>query len=1814
MSASIKTVLKLDDTDLKNKLDAISKYVQTTYGQWADETAKLSSKDKVLIDQKDLLAKALARVRDEKAKGAKADKELIAANERLAKTLRNNIKVYQAQKNVILATQKAKAAELTTMKKVETATKQSIATMDKATAARKSSTTAIRQKDIAFKSLANTTIRYLRWAGTIVGVYYAISRAWSVTLGKGLEVNKMMEDNRFGIAAITSANTQMVLSNGDAVTSYEKFVKGQVLATQTMEDLRAASIKTYATFPQLTEIFQQAIGQTQSMGDSFGETVKSITTNTVKLSQRLSNIAGAIGMPMDRVREEIRSMLSGNASTDSLISTMIFGSPTEANESIRAAKERGANGVKDLLDSVLAPFDALENVDSYTRSLLELEDAWSQLWETASKPLFDYLTTGFKDLSEEIRGVTIDLKLLMAEANQDLKGESEYDAKLSLLGAKWLDLQEDIEDSWFDTTKKIYQTRQKEIEGEISLLTGFYQELKGVEAPDLLSKPAFDQKLLAEAAKSLARGKAETLKLTEEIAKAEEQILLHQQAITTNEAAVTLDKATQTILDGKIVASKAAISTFEKLIAKDRAEISKIEAKALTDRNRKEDAYTKQVLSTQAAKDKVLGLEKDKVSVLQQSVITELEILENTKGKEAYLKQEEKLYKEIFRLQKEIAKVGEADELEYAGIFDELDAEYEELAQKQQKVIESTKALNDALFLANAAGYQQQIHEVNEQWTALLEDINDPELLGDAAKIIQAELDAIQYELDHADLSFDLGLDANAWTAGLEGVAKEVANIGNAFQDLAGYTSAYERELDLLNIKELKGIDVTKETAQLKSDYFDANMAGYANLAGAMSNSMEEGSAAAKTFQVIQQGLALTSAITAVLQAASSPGVTVYTMAAYIAAATAMVAPLLGSMGVAFGGGGGGDGFSASNQIARIEADNKPFLDRLDTQIDLLEAIEAGGSVMVAELLKSTTDYGIARQTASAQIAGAAPDNWAGITQSDVDYINSTLGISFLDNIRPELAELGVWASGSSQEVDRNTLSELDPDTLMSLFGQGELGGIHDVQAYQNAISELNDSIVGYATSAISATKDLVKTAESLEDMADELEATDQRYLVRLASAQADVDALIDDSGDTFVEYVDGITTTINEAFEGMDLDELQALLLGTDMSPAAIQERAAASQKLADITQQTFDNGVKDALNYLDSIEMVGEAMILSAVNSKSWTDSFKTDLELVQDQAGSLGVNMAGSMSELHSLFELLSNDAEGLTDAELALLNANKAYLESIEDVTEGITGAVATISELQTSLRSNVDTWLNSLSVDTRNPLAELESMSLYFQSFITDSMDDLVLLGSEWAANGQLTDYQLDFLQTNKLYLEQLEAEAAVKSDLANSANAYIDQISGSSIVADTAYAAALEAFNMAAADVDTEEEVISLLEAISGGTIEMDDGMRDGMSAIVDHIIENTEAANRAADIASASALALASQTQSILGMAARMEGQYTEFQQQTWATEYLQAYREYNPGTTLTSQEILEFWTTRDANFLQSDDMWNWVESQSGWVDAGILELIGNLIMSGSTYNDAINVPSGGYSPVNSTQSYTFDYRDEQKRAEDALGYLQSYKGFSGSTYLIDQELEGLTEERLQVLKDRLDGLTTTSGEYYDQTVDAISELESYLASIGEASADFDLSGLESAASVFDNIANTARGFADTMFANNVSYTGGLYSGQMAEAERLNAIISSGTYTEADVIALQEAVTGASKYGADYFQSVSFQSPYELEYQRSVAANRMLALEATAIAERDPILDVVDELKAFREGAAADSAAVLSIQQQILEVQKELAFYQSIA
>ena len=255
---------------------------------------------------------------------------------------------------------------------------------------------------------------------------------------KGIRLNKMLEDQRNNIASIISGNIDIMPTVTETVvikeikkpdfdttnigyssdtskiidisedsykdetkklTSYEKFLLSTEKSQKILKQLKEESIKTVATFPELVEIFNNALtpaltNSTQAMGKTLEETIQ----NTIKLSKRFANIGGAMGMSMDMINEEIRSTLEANITKDTRIAKMLG----ITNADIKAAKQQ-VNGLVDFLNEKLGYYDVLEEETTYSKTLNTLKDSIDELMIETSKPLFDDLYVQLATLSDYLR-------------------------------------------------------------------------------------------------------------------------------------------------------------------------------------------------------------------------------------------------------------------------------------------------------------------------------------------------------------------------------------------------------------------------------------------------------------------------------------------------------------------------------------------------------------------------------------------------------------------------------------------------------------------------------------------------------------------------------------------------------------------------------------------------------------------------------------------------------------------------------------------------------------------------------------------------------------------------------------------------------------------------------------------------------------------------------------------------------------------------------------------------------------------------------------------------------------------------------------------------------------------------------------------------------------------------------------------------------------------------------------------------------------------------------------------------------------------
>ena len=232
------------------------------------------------------------------------------------------------------------------------------------------------------RGLGTSIVQLGLYGGAIAGVTLAMSNL----IKGGIELNRTIESNTLGIGALISANTLLSDSLGNPTNSFDRFLVSSEKASETLKDIKTAAVDTVATFPELTEVFNNAIGSTLGMSSAYGKTTQEVIDFTIKFSQRMTNIAGAIRMPMYMVREEIRSIAENTITVDSRIAKMLG----LTNKAIIKAK-KSAGGMVDYLNHKLSDFDVLESEMTFDKLVAKIQDNYDTIRLDSTKPLFDDL-------------------------------------------------------------------------------------------------------------------------------------------------------------------------------------------------------------------------------------------------------------------------------------------------------------------------------------------------------------------------------------------------------------------------------------------------------------------------------------------------------------------------------------------------------------------------------------------------------------------------------------------------------------------------------------------------------------------------------------------------------------------------------------------------------------------------------------------------------------------------------------------------------------------------------------------------------------------------------------------------------------------------------------------------------------------------------------------------------------------------------------------------------------------------------------------------------------------------------------------------------------------------------------------------------------------------------------------------------------------------------------------------------------------------------------------------------------------------------
>ncbi|MGJ0317720.1 tape measure protein [Aliarcobacter cryaerophilus] len=634
-----------------------------------------------------------------------------------------------------------------------------------------------------------------------------------------------------------------------------------------------------------------------------------------------------------------------------------------------------------------------------------------------------------------------------------------------------------------------------------------------------------------------------------------------------------------------------------------------------------------------------------------------------------------------------------------------------------------------------------------ELYNATLERLRAEDEIANIEKVAEDRESMLDYQLSLIDA-------ADSWGNSLEGVAGTIGNVIGAYNKMSKIALNSQKQqlkldTNLAKTKEkygAKSIEYIEaenkhimDTSALKQEKQNAEIAGYANLAGAMASAFEQGSAGAIAFTTLQATLGIASSWTAIATAWALPFPSNIPAVAMVASAVMPIIAQLTSMGGSGGSGAGSNSYSVAEvNKFNIEAQYNPMIDKLDRQIELLEAIERNGSAGAIKVdLAAITfekDYKLLANEFLTDIHNKLKSSWGagtGARASNEKQFEDMLGFNLGDMVGGDF-----YIDKNSLKQDLNLMRLIETiNANWDYFHNSGFGVLLDkdwkkagdpmsmtVARIGQITNDMQELLHEYTMSLLDSMQDLKDAKEEYISIYEKL--TDSRVFTdrKLADAFKSFDSLLS-SGESYADYIYKEINNLQNLEKFLTNDKIEILL---SQDPTNLKLQLDLLDELKRETGLTFQNGARDAIDFLESIKLVSEALVTSRNNINSFVESFMSDYDLLERQSQKLGTGIAKSFDELFLQFQTMASDVVGLTDEELSYLEATKSYLEEQNDkeieaieeqidlqekLLDTIKNNINTIEGIMNSLKSTIDKLRDSADATNTYTLNKFyESMS------------------------------------------------------------------------------------------------------------------------------------------------------------------------------------------------------------------------------------------------------------------------------------------------------------------------------------------------------------------------------------------------------------------------------------------------------------------------------------------------------------------------
>ena len=212
----------------------------------------------------------------------------------------------------------------------------------------------------------------------------AVAVSFGAALKKGFEINSETESATLGLKALVLAMYDVRDASGNLAKGPEELAIATGIAEEQMQKLRIAGLQTSATLKQLLGAYQQAVGAGASAGMSLDE--------TLDLTVGITMAASALGLSMDQLNQEVRSLVSGDITSDSTVANAM----QISGEQVKLWKEKGTLVAE--LNTRLEAYKRLgpESAKTWTATLSNMGDAFDMFLGKTTKGAFDELKGGLQ--------------------------------------------------------------------------------------------------------------------------------------------------------------------------------------------------------------------------------------------------------------------------------------------------------------------------------------------------------------------------------------------------------------------------------------------------------------------------------------------------------------------------------------------------------------------------------------------------------------------------------------------------------------------------------------------------------------------------------------------------------------------------------------------------------------------------------------------------------------------------------------------------------------------------------------------------------------------------------------------------------------------------------------------------------------------------------------------------------------------------------------------------------------------------------------------------------------------------------------------------------------------------------------------------------------------------------------------------------------------------------------------------------------------------------------------------------------------------